>query len=105
MVGCLFITFEGEAANTADTSQLVVNRTRVVSVKATNSHTSSNQIFELYDGTSSSDKLLHKFYVPAKTSLDWDFHGAICNNGLFLNQLGTTGTILAKDLVVSIQII
>jgi len=104
MVGCLFVTFEGGGGTSAETSQLVVNRTRVVSVKATNSHASVPKIFTLYDGTTTSDKALHKFYVPALTSLDWDFHGAICNNGLFLNVVQSSNH-AAKDLTISVQII
>lgn len=78
-------TINGTAGRQA--KQLITGRQKIVSVKVSNNQTTAMTV-DFYDGTGASafnGKLIHRVFVGStKQNLDFDMHGALVNDGLYV---------------------
>ena len=75
--------------SSADSAQLITGRARIESIKVSNNGTTKN-ILTFFDGTSNSDTKIHRVSVgQIEQNFDFDFHGAIVANGVFVEVIGT----------------
>jgi hydroxymethylglutaryl-CoA reductase len=87
---------------TADTL-VHTGRCKLVSIHGYNAHVADNSIIIVYDNTAASGKIVAKIILPAVTygvggpaemsqaiSTEFDMHGVICYNGLYVDV--TAGT-------------
>ena len=83
-------TIDGTAGRQA--KQLFTGRQRIQSFKVSNNQGNPMQI-DFYDGagaTAYNGKLMHRVHVGTlKENLDFDFHGALVNDGLYVLVTGT----------------
>ena len=79
-------------------------RCKLVSIHGYNGHQDTTEIVTIYDNTVASGKVVAKILfppftsnagapseAPTVTSLEWDMHGVICENGLYVD-CSATGT-------------
>jgi len=82
-------TINGTAGRQA--VQLITGRQKIVSLKVSNNQTTAMQI-DFIDGAGASafnGKLIHRVFVGStKENLDFDMHGAIINDGLYVLVTG-----------------
>lgn len=82
-------TINGTAGRQA--AQLITGRQKIVSLKVSNNQTTAMQI-DFIDGAGASafnGKLIHRVFVGStKENLDFDMHGAIVNDGLYVLVTG-----------------
>ena len=77
-------------------------RCKLVSIHGYNDHAGVNEIVTIYDNTATGGKVVAKILLPpltsnvgapseapTVTSLEWDMHGVICENGLYVDCGGT----------------
>ena len=73
-------------------------RCKLVSIHGYNFHADTFEVVTIYDNTAASGKVVAKILMPPKTSnsggpseaptitsLEWDMHGVICENGLYVD--------------------
>ena len=78
-----------ETGSSADSVQLITGRARIKSIKVSNNGTTKN-VLTFYDGTSNSDTKIHRCFVgQIEQNFDFDFHGAIVANGIFVEVTGS----------------
>ena len=64
--------------------QLLNGRNKIVSFKVSNNQATAMTV-DFYDGTSNSGKLIHRVHIGAlKTNLDFDMHGVVISDGLYI---------------------
>ena len=59
-------------------------RVKLVSVHATNFHTSQDALIIIYDNTAASGTTVLTLVLEPKKSIEVDMHGAICETGLYV---------------------
>ena len=77
-------------------------RCKLVSIHGYNDHATTSEIVTIYDNTVGSGKVVAKILMPPLisnqgspdsgatiTSFEWDMHGVICENGLYVDCAGT----------------
>ena len=77
-------------------------RCKLVSIHGYNDHLGNNEIVTIYDNIVGSGKVVAKILMPpltsngglpseapTVTSFEWDMHGVICENGLYVDCAGT----------------
>lgn len=70
-------------------TQALTGRCRIKSIKVMND-AAVDKTVTFYDGTSNSAKKIHEVHVGAvNQNFDFDFHGAIANNGCFVEVVGS----------------
>ena len=96
-------------ALTAD-ALVVTGQCKLVSIHGINLHATQVTTATLYDNTAASGKKVAVFALPAQAgagtdgagaattaptllSLEWDMHGVLCRNGLYLDVTGGTPSI------------
>ena len=97
-----FIGCRSSGLITADTL-VHTGRCKLVSIHGYNEHTSDICVVVIYDNTAGSGKVVAKFLLnplqrdpgggqPAHSagSLEFDMHGVICHNGLYVDVTGGT---------------
>ena len=103
MSGSLNYCYKSTQTNGAETEHLIKERVKLMSVKVHNND-AVEQTISLYDNSSAvASSLFAVIPVPAGTSVDLDYHGAILGTGLFLSRAAVSGT-EANDVVVSVQV-
>ena len=77
-------------------------RCKLVSVHAYNAHANTASTIIVYDNTAASGKIVAKLYIPPLgydaggapaggiSSWEYDMHGVICANGLYVDVTGGT---------------
>jgi hypothetical protein len=60
-------------------------RVKLVSVHATNFHTSQDALIIIYDNTASSGDKVVQYVLEPKKSIELDMHGVICSKGLYVD--------------------
>tara|TARA_R110000787_G_scaffold18902_3_gene57349 strand:- start:845 stop:1159 length:315 start_codon:yes stop_codon:yes gene_type:complete len=72
------------SANENQDVQLLNGRNKIVSFKVSNNQAAAMTV-DFYDGTSNSGKLIHRVHIGAlKTNLDFDMHGCVISDGLYI---------------------
>ena len=70
-------------------TQALTGRCRIKSIKVMND-AAVDKTVTFYDGTSNSAKKIHEVHVGAvNQNFDFDFHGAIANNGCYVEVSGS----------------
>jgi len=58
-------------------------RNKLVSVHATNMHTTEDAALVIYDNTAASGNVVLSLVLEPKKSIECDMHGVICSTGLY----------------------
>ena len=59
-------------------------RVKLISVHATNMHTTEDALLIIYDNTAASGTTVLTLVLEPKKSIEVDMHGAICETGLYV---------------------
>ena len=67
----------------AASSLVYSGRTKLMSVHATNMHTTQDATLVIYDNTAASGTVVLSLVLEPKKSIECDMHGVICSTGLY----------------------